>query len=1158
MDLEKKYKELFELFKRGELAGYDAKDIKDTGFDFNYDKMIPYPEPTDQDFNKKIYWKQEFHRNKSSEERGDFDRLSANKCSHVTFSLSPNQKLIKNFFSPMTPYNSMMLYHSVGVGKTCSAISIAEQYHDIYQKKVLVILSSTLVDNFKKQIFDITKYNIRENEANLCTGTRYPDMVLDKHSLTPEALEKRVNSLIKERYKFMGYKELAIFMEKLRNIVNEQQRDPAKRELAYVEKVKEHFSDRLIIIDEAHNLRVPGETGKKLISEAFLELMKHVENVKLVLLTATPMFNEATEIVWTMNLLLTNDNRPTLKRADLFDKDGNITPQGKKRLIEASRGYVSYMRGENPFSFPFRIFPSMNNPKDPNILAKYPTKDIYGKKIEDKIKFLEIIQSNMSDYQKKVYDIFKKRFKAPEDDEDDEDEETNNDLKNTMQVSNIVYPYDTDDITTPENLKKTYGKGGFDNCFDRKGGKYEYRKDVKEKYGEFLSYNSIEEYAPKIKTILDYVISSKGIVFIYSRYYPAGLIPLAIALEHIGLAKHSPSGNIAGGIKIDNKFGAKRFKYIILSRRSELSPNNDLEIATTKSDDNKEGEIIKVVIVSKIGTEGIDFKRIREVHLLEPWFNLNRAEQVIGRAVRNCSHSMLPKEKRNVTIYFHANCYSEEEESADLQTYRVAEGKQKRIIAVESVLKENAFDCNLNKDVLLFRTNDLKIKIDIETSQGNVIKGYNVGDRDNSFICGFKKCESSCNPELQNTRGVIDKTTFEDEFILDDIEMCKRYIANLFKKETRLFVYNKLLDAVKEQYKAVDDDVFRFALDEMVEHQYPIYNNESRRYGYIIYRGKKYVFQYYSIKDTRLSIEERQNITKKQLRLRLDIDKIAKETKGPIKEEPVTNEDAIDNPVTKLYKDYYQGEDNLIDVLVDNHASGLSEKEVSDLKAHVAKAEDDDAVAESLKKYLNVHYKAVKPSLKPSNTLVQTIEREVKKYSQYVMDSVVDRMNGEQLVKLLNYLASDRKKGELEGMLKKSLSPWMIKDTHFFNPYDKTLYHLKPNRKYKLSGPTDRTKEIDDAYKVMKALYEKPKLESKTMGYMHRKKDQIVYKIRNNDKQNGAVCGTSQMIDDLLGYVKSLEPALFVNNRNKHKKALLCFMLELLQRKAGVFERNKI
>ena len=44
------------------------------------------------------------------------------------FSFSPSQKFLQTFINPLTPYMSVLVYHGTGVGKTCSAIGIAEQF----------------------------------------------------------------------------------------------------------------------------------------------------------------------------------------------------------------------------------------------------------------------------------------------------------------------------------------------------------------------------------------------------------------------------------------------------------------------------------------------------------------------------------------------------------------------------------------------------------------------------------------------------------------------------------------------------------------------------------------------------------------------------------------------------------------------------------------------------------------------------------------------------------------------------------------------------------------------------------------------------------------------------------------------------------------------
>ena len=126
----------------------------------------------------------------------------------------------------------------------------------------------------------------------------------------------------------------------------------------------------------------------------------------------------------------------------------------------------------------------------------------------------------------------------------------------------------------------------------------------------------------------------------------------------------------------------------------------DLQIQSEalRNDNNTSGEIVKVILGSGKVAEGLDFKRVREIHILEPWYNLNKIEQVVGRGIRFCSHQKLIKEKRNVTVYLHV-CFTKEIETADIELYKVAENKAIEIGNIEHVLKENAVDCYINNDI---------------------------------------------------------------------------------------------------------------------------------------------------------------------------------------------------------------------------------------------------------------------------------------------------------------------------------------------------------------------------------------------------------------------------------------------------------------------------
>jgi hypothetical protein len=1125
------------LAKNEKLVQTELDGIKQEGY-------IPYPDYDDKNFNKKVFDKKEFNRHftevenidASSDDKLSYDELAKQKCSQTSFKLTPNQKFIKNFLSPLTPYNGLLLFHSVGVGKTCTAISIAEQYHQLYQKPILVILSPTLIDNFKKQIFDITKYDITTNKSNLCTGTTYPDLVLDKSLIKQDVLEKNIGKIINQRYKFISYKKLISIFQKTREKVKQQEKDASKHDKMFYDKIKEFFSDRLILIDEAHNLRNSSEKGNKLTAQVFWNLLKHTENVKMVLMTATPMFNNANEIVWFLNLLLTNDKRPNLKMSDIFDTNGVLTVPGKKKLIETARGYVSYMRGENPFSFPFRLYPDINN--DKNIITSYPSFDINNKKIkdEDRIKFLTLVGSNMTAYHRAVYDAYKKKIKIDENiDEMDEEveveavEENNddatqgdklgNDLQTMAQISNIVYP--VKNLNDPMEVKKAYGMQGFNNTFinvAKKGLKYKYSSECLSKYGEILSYTNIGNYAPKIKRIIDYVLNSKGIVFIYTNYYPAGILPLAIALEHIGLVKYNASNLTADNITIDDKMkGSKRPSYIILSRDSNLSPNNDKEIDIAKSRENSNGEIIKVII-SRI-SEGVDFKRIREVHMLEPWYNLNKCEQIIGRAVRTCSHIDLPKEERNVTIYFHATKYDERNESIDVWTYRVAENKQKRITEVEKIIKETSIDCSLNRSSLLYNIKDLNMSIPLHTSQGTRIRSFPIGDKDYSYVCNYAKCELKCNPEIDIKKlKNIDDSTYDTRFIMDDIQLHQRYVAELYTGDRKAFTYKTILGELMKTYKLIDEEVLQYALQEMLDDRFQVLDNELHR-GYLIYRSNKYIFQGFNSNDKRMTLEQREMPAKVKNRVRLDLSVLK----------------------TKLDQEHVK--------------SGTS-KEVNEEK-------NSEILFSDVVGYVEEMHKA----------FFETYNRHgisFKKYDKYVVDSIIDRLSNRNYIKLFEELAIKYNDNKLDKDIEKNCLRSLIeadviifeqgsvdKLKYFYNHYDGEIYCLRTDNEFKRCSPLDINKISKDINAIKKKMTND--MDDTVKGHIEVSGNigNCDFKVRDNPKSSGYVCWktSSLSLNDLKDRINAFDKLITYDSLIKRD---ICLIYEITLRTQGrkVFKRS--
>lgn len=1095
----------------------------------------PYPHTSSPHFISKIMSKKEFARlvTHDDKKKKTINERVQERCSITDFKLSQNQKFIKNFLSPLTPYNGVLLFHSVGVGKTCASIGVAEQYlSDHPHKKVLVVLPSSLEDNYRRQIFDISKYDTQTGESMLCTGVKYPDMVLGKEEMTNEQIEKRVQRLISDRYQFVGYKELVNITAKILSKISKFEKDQIKAKSLQEQRIKELFSNRLIIIDEAHNLRMPTEEGKKQIANTMQHILSVSENIKLVLMSATPMFDTAKEIVWLLNLLLTNDKRPTLRTTDIFDDKGHLKGQTAIAAIEkASRGYVSFMRGENPFSFPLRLYPQIAEGT-----WTYPTVDNKGKKVSRPIKYLKLVKTPLSEEQKRVYKQLKGQVDISDDIEDEEADGAQqtqttsnqgrvNALIDSLQVSNIRFP----SLSDNGDIRRCFGKEGFDACFvteTRKGSSqkyFKYQRWCVERYGQFLHHNNLEQWSPKLKAIVDHIISSQGIILVYSQFYYSAIFPLMIALEHVGFQKYGGI-SVTSDISVKNMFSsAKRPpKYMVISGDKGVSANISQEVQVALSKANAGGEQIKVIIASKVGSEGFDLKRIREVHVVEPWYNLNRIEQVIGRAVRTCSHVDLPLPYRNVTVYMHATTYNEREESVDLKTYRVAEMKQESIMEVQRILKRNAIDCVVNMNALFYDPQTLNMRIDVINSQGEELKGYALGDRDESFLCDFRQCSYSCNvPRASSTMSnpQQDDTTFHPLFMIDDIDLYKKYISNAFKNVVDN-TFSDIKRSITDTIDDVDMDVLAFALQEMVDTKH-MFRNGKRQLGYLIYRGDRYIFQSANDTEVKLTIEERE-----------------------------------------------QG-------AINRHVLGM--QELFDHTKRVQPGKDDAPSASDVdsrrQKTSQISSKNTSPTIKVDHTIqrkrlidllarASTAKQLASTVTEDVMYAfVIDRLNVEDVQCLVNCSEQDEALGPLRTHFIYQTSLFHIDEAtrvprYYYHVWTDTFYSIRSqDMQMVVVGSLDRNKEdVKRILKTMKNAIQSARQSSPNVkGFVADAKDgSIQFKVKDSAKTKGYVCHktSSLMLSELKNRILSLSPSASVDG-GPHLKSTLCDVYELVLRSDG-------
>ena len=892
------YKDLQNILKCK--SNNNRKKFDEIMNDENNPINLLYPHLDDtNNFNIKIAIKKEFfdtqYPDKSAEDIQNIEEKSNEICNSTEFELEPHQRFIRNYLSFNTPYNSLLLFHGLGSGKTCSSILVCEDMRSYLKllgvkKKILIVASPVVQENFKLQLFDERRLEKIDGYYNIksCVGNKFIKELnpMNTKNINKYELIKQINKLIKNSYEFMGYTEFANYIDKIVKESNIHKSDTSakknKRKKQIIQKI---FSNKMLVIDEVHNLRDLKDS--KRTTRNIKELVKYSQNLKLLILTATPMFNSHTEIIWLLNFMNLNDNRYTLKISDVFKPNGEFEEGGEDLLIEKATGYISYIRSENPFMFPYRIYPKLMD-KDKNdediqslILLKekdwkYPTKQINDRiiKDEEQIQHLDLTLVNIGDEQYKIYKQIETQIKNKHKKllEKGKKGIPYTIVERLIQSLNISYPrniyLDSEEVldsNEPNKLRLIM------NYNDDKKNNFAYKKfnngsiniDIEKKFGKIFSLDQIGKYSGKIHNIINSVKNSKGIVLIYSQYIDNGCIPIALALEELGLQRYN--GNNLFKNKPDNSFtvgDGKIGKYVMITGDVKISPNNKEELKACTSKDNINGENVKVIIISRTGTEGLDFKNIRQIHIMEPWYNINRIDQTIGRGIRNLSHCKLPYNERNVELYLYGsipppNIDDGNIETIDLYMYRLAEKKGIKIGKVRRILKETAIDCLLNENQTKFTRDKMNKTVQQITSSGIQLDSYELGDKNNSIICDFTNCDYNCKfkPSFE-LKDKLNTTTYNKKMIITNLEKIVKRIRMLFKEK---YMYEKV-DLIKRinYYKEYSKEQINAAIDLLVQNNNEYIEDGLNRKGKLINIGEYYLFAPIEIQNEKLSFYKNQ------------------------------------------------------------------------------------------------------------------------------------------------------------------------------------------------------------------------------------------------------------------------------------------------------------
>lgn len=318
-----------------------------------------------------------------------------------------------------------------------------------------------------------------------------------------------------------------------------------------------------------------------------------------------------------------------------------------------------------------------------------------------------------------VYRAFSRmvcNFAFPEDIERVFPQDIRSAMKKEMQIENEEEQEDVTEGKSKQLLKKA---------------KEEYEKKlesavVKLQSSDYLDRKNLKEmYSPKYAQILEDIEESPGTVLLYSQFRTIeGIGLFSKVLDREGYReiniKKTDNGYVFEDIevldkKFDNKryviFNSDRVKTNILMNlfNGSFSLLPDSILSQLKERDQLYGKLAKLMMITQSGAEGISLKNVRRVLIMEYFWNSVRIDQVIGRAVRTCSHEMLPKNERNVQVFSYIMRFTkkqlekdftlrrlDKEITTDEHILQLAQKKEFIIQSFLNMLKASSFDCIIN------------------------------------------------------------------------------------------------------------------------------------------------------------------------------------------------------------------------------------------------------------------------------------------------------------------------------------------------------------------------------------------------------------------------------------------------------------------------------
>ena len=261
-------------------------------------------------------------------------------------SFTPTQEFVSNYFNHSSAYKGLLLWHSVGTGKTCSAVSIATKGFEEHNYTILWVTRHTLKSDIWKNLFQ-----------QVCSSV-IRRQIINKENI-PKIIKNNYLKYLSDSWIMpISYKQFSNMLAGKNSIYKIMQKRNGTEDI---------LKKTLVIIDEAHKLYSPDiKASEKPNVEIMNKLIKKSYNisgkdsVKLLLLTATPYTSDPMHLIKLINLMKENDELPddfNEFSKKYLDERNKFTDKGAEKYLNDITGYISYLnRDRDVRNFAYPVF----------------------------------------------------------------------------------------------------------------------------------------------------------------------------------------------------------------------------------------------------------------------------------------------------------------------------------------------------------------------------------------------------------------------------------------------------------------------------------------------------------------------------------------------------------------------------------------------------------------------------------------------------------------------------------------------------------------------------------------------------------------------------------------------------------------------------------